>query len=460
MKLLMYPSILLLAGLAACGGGSDAGIAETLGSAALSGAVYELDGQTANRSDVAVTLLETGESVVTGPDGSFAFDHIPTGDVTLQFGTARAALAQSGSPDDDGDDDGLDDDGDDAGIDADGIDDDGADDSDDDGDDDDGADDDGADDGDDDDGDDEGDADDDREDEDDDEGRSNLLRIRNQERVQVSCALRDGEISEFKMADDSRRIARSRLSRADGSADSDVTGKVKVRIEDNDEKFEIEAEHLAPGTVVECFLEDPSKEDGFVSIGTATADSGGEAELEFETDEGDRLPFGVESVEDLAGFGVEVRLVSSGEPLLLGEVPDLPDPSQKPGMTPSSGEQGRGRGRLSPMGDGGRLECEIEIRTRPERGEERFKVELEGIAPGTPVALWIEDPGQGGEFKFVARRVADHDGEAEFKMAGGSSMPLGVDSVRELVSLEVRLVLDDGSDEILCAGFVPALVVD
>jgi hypothetical protein len=39
-------------------------------------------------------------------------------------------------------------------------------------------------------------------------------------------------------------------------------------------------------------------------------------------------------------------------------------------------------------------------------------------------------------------------------------MPLGVADVEDLVGLDVRVVRDDGSGEVLLAGTVPPLVAD
>ena len=70
----------------ACGGGSTNATIQT---AALQGLVYEIDGQTFDRSGVAVTVVETGETVITGVDGSFEFTDLPAGRYTLDFDTAR-----------------------------------------------------------------------------------------------------------------------------------------------------------------------------------------------------------------------------------------------------------------------------------------------------------------------------------------------------------------------------------
>ena len=68
--------------LAACGGSGT----NALGGAAVMGVVYEVDGQSANLEGVEVTVLETGERVVTETDGSFEFREMEPGSYTLDFG--------------------------------------------------------------------------------------------------------------------------------------------------------------------------------------------------------------------------------------------------------------------------------------------------------------------------------------------------------------------------------------
>jgi hypothetical protein len=74
--------------LPACGGASPA-----LETAALQGTVYELDGQTLDRSGVSVTVLETGAMYLTDRNGDFRFDDLAPGVYTLDFSTALTAAA-------------------------------------------------------------------------------------------------------------------------------------------------------------------------------------------------------------------------------------------------------------------------------------------------------------------------------------------------------------------------------
>lgn len=395
--------------LAACGGGGGG----SLQSAALSGHVYQLNGQTQNRAGVEVTVVETGETAVTGVDGSFQFGSIPAGVVTLRFGGNLQAAALRGSGEA-GDDNG--------GGGAEPGDDNGADDV-------------------------VG------------ETEAELRDVRSGENVEVRAALDGGKLTEFSRSDGSRVRAESRLRRAAGSPDADVEGKVKIETRADREKFAVEADHLDAGVQVEFFLDDPATAEGFLSIGLVTADALGKAELELSTNDGDLLPMGALAAGDLSGFAVEARLASGGGTLLVGEVPELPAADGAPpgdgDLNGGSDENSRGRALLTALQPG--LEGHVEIRSRPEHGDE-FRMEAEGLATGTQIAFEIADPALPGAFLRLATGIANAFGEAEYETEG--ILPLGFASAADLVGLEVRVILDDGSATVLLTGEVPPLVED
>jgi len=256
-------------------------------------------------------------------------------------------------------------------------------------------------------------------------------------------------VVEMSIVCSDRVRAEARLLRDPDSPDGDVEGKVRIESRVDREKFTIEAEHLDPGAVVDFLL------DG-VSIGTRAADASGEAKIELNTKDGDLLPFGVASVADLSGLAIEVRL--SGALLLTGEVPALPDSSVTPGNPGSGMDSGRGRADLTPLASG--VEGRIEIRQRLDTGEQRFKMEAEGLEPGTQVAFRIESLSAPGTFVNIASVVADSGGEAEINTQDGLPLPLGVNDVSQLVGLGVDVILDDGSDTVILEGTVPPLVAD
>ena len=404
-------STTLLLGLILLSGctGDTGGSGSESGTAALRGVVFQVDGQTQDRSGVQIRLIETGASVTTDRDGRFSFASVPAGRITLGVGQSLVAVPHERGDEDEGDD----------------ADDDDADDDADDDDDDDDADD----------------------DDDDDECD-----------VEVRCSVSDGHIDEISIVRCDDREAKARLVRSPDSPDPDVEGKVEVEADDGEEEFEIEAEHLDPGTIVEFFLADPDDADNFRSIGTVAADAGGEAELEFE--DGAALPLGAASLDELADFLIEVRLAATGETLLTGTVPALPDFTTADDDFVGEGDRARGRSRLTAHVAG--LEGKVEIRSRPEKGRERFKLEAENLAEGTEVTFLIEDPDDAGTFVELGSIAADATGEAELNIdtQDGVSLPLGVDRVSELVGLEVRVIRDDATEELLLSGTVPQLVAD
>jgi hypothetical protein len=390
--------------MVACGGGGGGSAA--LEAAALQGVVFEVDGQTADRSGVEVRVLETGQLATTGADGRFYFSRVPTGTVTLGFGPSLAALAQTGPGGGHGSDDPP---GDDRG---------GASGSDD----------------------------------EDDQGNPQVGGVAGGDTVEVRAAVEGGQVTELSVVSSDRVRAEARLVRDAAAGDPDVQGKVKVESRLDRERFAIEAERLDAGTVVEFFLDDPADAAGFISIGAAAAIAGGEAQIERSTNDGDPLPLDALGAKDLAGFLVEVRL-TSGDLLLTGEVPALPDPNVTAG-SPGATDRSRGRAFLTALAAG--VEGTVEIRQREDA--QRLKMEVEHLAPGTAVAFWIQDAT--GTFVRIAGAVADAMGEAEISTQDGLSLPLGAADVAALVGLSVQVTRDDGSGEVLLLGTVPSLVAD
>ena len=112
--------------------------------------------------------------------------------------------------------------------------------------------------------------------------------------------------------------ARARLSGTGG-----VGGYIEVERDDGEEEFDIEVDGLAPGTAVTYWLETAIGSNTYTQIGQRTAHAGGEAELEFDTDDGDMLPGGAASLNDLAGRRVEIRDSAGASILATGTTPQL-----------------------------------------------------------------------------------------------------------------------------------------
>ncbi len=440
-----FIATLLALSLAACGGGGTS--TPALQTAALQGLVYEVDGQTADRSGVIVEVLETGQAAVTTIDGRFAFPDVPAGAITLRFGSGAIITARqdgdSGSDEGEGEGEGEDESDDDEDSDEDESDDESDDDEDSDEDED---------------GDDESDDDDEEKRDEDSEGNP-ILETECGDLVNVRLSIRNGRVAEFSATCSQRQRADARLERAADSPDGDVEGKVKIDTRGGDQEFEVEAEHLAPGTIVEIFLRAPGEDTAFVSVGTAAANADGEAEFERDTGDGDTLPLGVTEVAALEGYDVSVRLATTGDVLLVGEVPSLPEVDLGDfDDVPNSGDDARGKARLEAIAG---VEASVEIRRRLGKDEsQRFKMEIEHLEPGTVVLFQIEDPENLGTFLTFADGEADGDeGEVEASTSDGARLPFEFEDVSDLVGLRVRII-DAETETVLASGEVPSLVAD
>ena len=96
------------------------------------------------------------------------------------------------------------------------------------------------------------------------------------------------------------------------------SGEVEVAVDGDCAVLEIEAEGLEAGATYAVLLVSPDL--GTESLGTLTADASGAAHLEVAGCAGDALPFGVDRLTDLAGYGVVVT--GDGDvPVLAGQVP-------------------------------------------------------------------------------------------------------------------------------------------
>jgi len=228
-----------------------------------------------------------------------------------------------------------------------------------------------------------------------------------------------------------RRPARGRaaLMRADTSPFADASGRVEVERKHGEEELEIEAEHLDAGTAVEFFLAD---EGGtMTSVGAAEADDGGEAEIEFETDDGDPLPLGAASVDELAGRRVEVRLAADGTLILFGEVPEATTAARKL------------RGRTDVRDLASRARCRVRALVDGRAGRERLDVDLKAVASGGAEAeLFVDD---GGGSMVLAGTVAlrgSGRGRLRYDTRKGDRLPLGAASLRDLEGRDFEIRVD------------------
>ncbi len=261
--------------------------------------------------------------------------------------------------------------------------------------------------------------------------------------IRVALDRRDGTRTSVESCDgeDGENETRAALQ----SISPPVTGHVDIRARTSgDMKLEMEAEHLVPGQLVEFFVADASGAE--VSLGVVAANALGDSEVEIETEHGGVLPFGVDDVRDLEGFDVTVRDVSSGSDLLTGEIPAL-------GIVPSSCGNGggggdddtdnRGRRRLT-NAPGVTGEADVELESRPDRGEEEFEVKVEFTNVTGGLEVFLEGDSRALESIGVLTLDDDGDLKLEFETDDGDTLPFGVSSVSELVgrAIEIRRVSD------------------
>jgi hypothetical protein len=364
---------LLIPLLVACGG------SPALGSAALSGLVYEVDGQTVDRSGVEVRVAETGQTAVTGADGSFMIDGLPAGIVTLQFSSTGAAQAQTAAADP-------------------------------------------------------------------------QVTLSDGTDTEVRCAMRDGSVAEFELVGHDRVRAEARLTTTDAATGQE--GKVRVEQHDGGDELLIEVEEATEGDAFDVYLIDPDTGDR-TFIEQIVAGSNGEAELQRHTNDGDQLPLDAASVDDLAGYGIEIEF--GGEVILTGAVPELPEWVPGSGDDPTPTGHAHGKALLTAVEDG--LEGYVEVGRNPRHDEEEFEIEAQHLDAGRVVRFEIRDPDT-GEFVTLDTLAADEHGKAEAKFeTDDGPLPLDAASVDDLAGLDVQVV-DDDTGDVLLTGTVPDLVAD
>lgn len=426
--------VLSAASLVACGGGGGGSGAGASG--VVAGQVVLRDGTTQNLGGVEITLAGLGRTVVSRADGSFSFGAVPTGNLAIAIHDPLAPLAGSVvAPTRDGDDDATGDDDDNRGS--------GSDDGDD-NDDDDGSD------RDDDDGDDHDVGDDD----------FDVSSVDDSDDVTVKIGVRDGKVESLDVSHrrDGRVEARVRLARTDVSDDADAQGSAKLEARTDRQKLEVEADHLDAGRSLEAFVILGGVE---VSIGARAVGASGEANWEIATNDGGVLPHAAATVADLAGAIVEVRDAVTGLVILRGTLPEVSSTPATGGGGTDSGDRARGRASLVRTA-GGAGAGYVEVRRRVDGGlRGKFKVEVEDLASGLALEVWMEDGAGSGSFARIGAFTIGSFGEAELELESqdGDTLPFGVLDVASLVGrgIEVRRVSDGAA---ILRGTVPALVTE
>lgn len=257
------------------------------------------------------------------------------------------------------------------------------------------------------------------------------------------------------------------LVRPAGSSTLGAKGIVEIEhhVSVYEEAFDVEASDLEEGKTYEVFLEDLAGTGNMVAIGVLTENEPGgsddgddddddddeteeEHELEFDTDDGDSLPFGVPYASQLTGLRVEVR--TDGELVLAGVVPAIGDGAsseiaKSKLMRPVNPADGDVKGKVVLNWNGPEL---------------AFGVEADEIdASATSYSVWLEETAGSAVFHDVGSMSSSGGSSSdevhlEIETGDGESLPLGVHDLHLLVGLSIEVRGDDG--HVYLVGSVPA----
>lgn len=421
--------LLAAAALTACGGGGGGGGGSGPALATLGGTVILNNGSTSGLGGIRLSNPNTGRTVTTAPDGTFSFGSVPAGTLTIRvLGPLPAALARAADggravagelgDDSGGDDDINDDQGDDAN---------------------------------------DADTDDDGDDHDVGDDDADATGVSDGEVVDVRLSIRNGGIEsiQFGQSNDDDRETEARLAVCASSDDPDAYGDVRIESRPDRQRLRIEVEHVTAGRSLLAIVID----DGGIeaSLGTRVVGLGGEVEWSLNTADGDTLPFGVAGVADLVGFHVEVRDAADASiSLVCGAIGDLPNSAGDDTHVDQEGREGIPR-------VGAPLGAEAHVKLKHRTGDEardEFNAEVDHMAVGTIVDVWLENPAALGTFTRVGSLTVGDEGEGELEIStnDGDTLPYGVAAAGDLSGLRVEFRTP--AAVVLFAGITPALATD
>lgn len=367
-------------------------------SASLKALVVENDGETAGLDGHAFTMVQTGETAESAADGSLAFGPAPLGSLTLRLASAyESRLDGEGGGHDPDDDEYAD------------------------------------------------------------RAEVHIERVQAQERIEVRIHVLGGEMNCVRVSRQLRNEhdVEIEMLRTDANDDPDMTGELEFERDVDRQAFEVEVEHADTGRELELVVIDTDANEE--SQGVRTVDALGEAEWRMDTGEGDRLPFGVDDLEELECYGVEVRDANTGDVLLTAAVSEMPPPAGS-----GDGDEDRSHGIALLTAVEPDLEGYVEIRSRDDGACESFHIEAVGLAAGRVVELFVEDPNAAGSFLSLDTRTAQNSqGKVHLGLstAHGDVLPGGVTSVADLVGLGVE-IRDAPTGDLLLFGTIPELIAD
>jgi hypothetical protein len=220
-------------------------------------------------------------------------------------------------------------------------------------------------------------------------------------------------------------------------------GRIDVQRRRNGSDLRIMGQKLDPDTAVDIVmkrlkdpppvdeLEDPYEQETLAD-GVRTNDEGS-VKLMIRTRKGDDLPFEAESLDDLAGYRVCIRvetLDDDGDDLLVGTVPLIGADYPK---------RLREKDDLTPVDDVVTCTGKIQLRFRGKDVRSELRIDVKGLTDGDDVSFRMDD-GEGNIVE-IGTAVADAEGEARYRVRThhGDTLPFGALTVMDLSGRDVEV---------------------
>jgi hypothetical protein len=184
------------------------------------------------------------------------------------------------------------------------------------------------------------------------------------------------------------------------------------------------------------FLEDLAGSDSLLDAGTLNHVGKGRHELEFDSQLGQSLPFGVDNIADLAGRRIELR-DGAGLVHLEARLPPVSQVSideQRPLVAPVVGPLD------AALTDPGAATGTVTVTLNPTSGRQTFQLKAAKLQKKTRYDIFLENPIDGG-FTRVDTLESSRSGKLKLRTKSwmGDTFPLGVLSIEELSGLVVEV---------------------
>jgi hypothetical protein len=207
-------------------------------------------------------------------------------------------------------------------------------------------------------------------------------------------------------------------------------------------------------TAYTMWADDPATADAtLVQFDSFTTGHDGHATLDYDTRDGDPMPFGADLV-DLGGKAIEMH-DGSNATILEGTIPVAAGPSRPVvfrGVTDLTRPPA-----LSPEDFAGRVRAEDHQADATHDAWSRLRIELRGVGDGVQLTLWGDDPATPAEDLVQFGTItADAHGHARFLRDTKKGDPLPFDASLADLAGKALEVQDDGGVAILVGSF-PAL---